>query len=714
MVAPVNFLPLVVVLVLLGLVALSPVVGRINRVFRRIAIAIFGDYVRSLGGQVAERKRQLRAAHIGTTYRTYASVTLLYATVLALTGSVLGVYLFAGILTVLAIPPETMQAILPSQFQFLVGLLELPTLTPGELFFLLLVSSGTIGVAAGLGTYWFRWYQPRYLADVRQRKIDRSMVGTIAFIYAMSRGGISFPKIMKTINENAGIYGASAEEMGVAVRDMEWHGTDLLSAMERLAQQTPSEDFQDFIENLTNVLQSGQNLSNFLRDQYERYVDKEQAQQERFLDLLSTLAEGYISLFVVGPLLLITILVVIGLVGLGRTIEMLQAIIYLIIPLSSAMFIIYIDTLTETLTITREETDLKAWSSELQDIPLGATMDTDGERVDRTGMTSDGGQMSAEQRAAIERTNIERLNAYRRLRKVLNILRSPKQTLLRRPERILYLVVPVAVVVLLARLWRPVMTGTLTVRVIDDLLIQSTLFVLGSFALIQELHTRRIRRIDRSIPDFLDRLASVNESGMSFIRSLRNISRNELGPLTEEIDRIERDIEWGAEAGGALKRFERRVPSRAVTRVVTLLTNAMVASGQLGPILRVAADDAQMTQRRDRDRRQEMLTYTLIIYLSFIVFLVIIISLTAVLIPALPESAGGTGSGVAGFAGGVELGVTPGEQAIYELLFFHVSVIQGLISGLVAGQMGEGSLRNGVKHAFAMGLIAYLLFVVVL
>ncbi|MFB6300958.1 MAG: type II secretion system F family protein [Halobacteriales archaeon] len=714
MVAMVNFLPLVVVLIGLGIVALAPVVGRIKRVLRRIAITGFGEYVRSLGGQVAERKRQLRAAHIGTTYRTYASVTLLYATIFAVIGSILGVYLFAGVLSVLAIPPETMQAILPTQFDFLVGVLTAPELSATELFVLLLLSSATFGVIAGLGTYWLRWYHPRYLADIRQRKIDRSMVGTIAFVYAMSRGGISFPKIMKTINENAGIYGAAAEEMGVAVRDMEWHGTDLLSALERLAQQTPSEDFQDFSENLTNVLQSGQNLSDFLRDQYERYVDKEQAQQERFLDLLSTLAEGYISLFVVGPLLLITILVVIGLVGLGQTITMLRAIIYLIVPLASAMFIIYIDTLTETLTIARDDTDRQAWSAELQNVTLGTSTDVNEESATTADVASDGGVATDEEQAAIQQLNIERLNAYRQFREVLNILRSPKQTVLRRPTRILYIVVPVAFLALLVRLWGPATTGSLTIQVVDDLLIQSTLFVLGSFALVQELHSRRTRQIDRSIPDFLDRLASVNESGMSFIRSLRNISKSELGPLSAEIDRIERDIEWGAEAGDALKRFERRVSSRAVTRVVTLLTNAMVASGELGPILRVAADDAQMTQRRDRDRRQEMLTYTLIIYLSFIVFLIIIVSLTAVLIPALPESAGGGGGGVAGVGGGIQLGVSGTEQSTYELLFFHVSVIQGLISGLIAGQMGEGSIRNGVKHAFVMGLIAYGLFTVLL
>ena len=50
--------------------------------------------------------------------------------------------------------------------------------------------------------------------------------------------------------------------------------------------------------------------------------------------------------------------------------------------------------------------------------------------------------------------------------------------------------------------------------------------------------------------------------------------------------------------------------------------------------------------------------------------------------------------------------------AAYTLLFFHVAVIQGFFSGLVAGQMGEEDIRNGAKHATILIVLAYVLFLV--
>ncbi|MEZ5333881.1 MAG: hypothetical protein R2741_00850 [Methanolobus sp.] len=48
----------------------------------------------------------------------------------------------------------------------------------------------------------------------------------------------------------------------------------------------------------------------------------------------------------------------------------------------------------------------------------------------------------------------------------------------------------------------------------------------------------------------------------------------------------------------------------------------------------------------------------------------------------------------------------------YILMFFHGAMIQGFCSGLVAGKMGSGSVRAGLKHSVMMMSIAYLLFTV--
>ena len=46
----------------------------------------------------------------------------------------------------------------------------------------------------------------------------------------------------------------------------------------------------------------------------------------------------------------------------------------------------------------------------------------------------------------------------------------------------------------------------------------------------------------------------------------------------------------------------------------------------------------------------------------------------------------------------------------YELLFFHLSAVQAVCSGLIAGQLAEGGIADGVKHATGLLVLTYLVF----
>jgi flagellar protein FlaJ len=162
------------------------------------------------------------------------------------------------------------------------------------------------------------------------------------------------------------------------------------------------------------------------------------------------------------------------------------------------------------------------------------------------------------------------------------------------------------------------------------------------------------------------------------------------------------------DAETALYRFEDRLDTPTITRTVTLIANAMHASGDIARVLRIAADDAQDTRRLKRKRRQEMVTYIVIIYLSFVVFLVIVAALNSILIPNLPTDAAAPAGGPD--RGGPLADITSVNVEAYTLLFFHSSLVQAVCSGLVAGQMGEGSVRNGAKHATILLVVAYGVF----
>ncbi|MFB6124469.1 MAG: type II secretion system F family protein [Halanaeroarchaeum sp.] len=692
-----EFLPLVVVVALAALLGLTAISKRLDAAVSQVALGVFGSWVDARATVTRQQQQYLHSAHVGTTYRLYAARTFLYATVAAVVGSVGGVYLVATVLTVLSRAgmaerlPDIVQTLVPSP----AGL----SLVSG--FLVLLVSSATVGVLGALATYQVRWAIPKYVAGERERRIDNTIKRNVAFVYALSRSSMSFPKNLRVLARNQPTYGETAAEMAITVKEIDLLGTDVLSAIDRLGERTPSQELQEFAENLTSVLQSGQSLSAFLREQYEYFKNEEEAQQQAFLELLSTLAEAYVTVFVAGPLFLLTILVVIGLM-LGETLQFLRAMVYLILPLATLGFVVYLDTITEDVREAVSEQTVAPEAGRFTDVRVDAG---------RRGVAVPGGQ------EALTR-NRYRLHLYRRYRPILNRLGDPVRSVTERPVLVLAVTVPLALLWTLAGWWPHLAAGEFDAALYDDPIIQATLFVVATFAVTFEVANRRRKAIEMAIPDFLDRLASTNEAGMSVVESFGRVVRSDLGALSEELERTWADIVWGAPVENALARFQRRVNTPAVTRVVTLTTNAMSATNDVGPVLRIAADEAQAAKRLERERRNEMLTYTVVVYLSFFVFLVIVVALDMIFVPAIPTGGMGAGAGGLGGVAGGGIGgglqqVTAQEKAAYSLIFSHAAIVQAVASGFVAGQMGEGSVKAGAKHATVMLTIAYGIFLFV-
>jgi flagellar protein FlaJ len=556
-----------------------------------------------------------------------------------------------------------------------------------------------LGGFVGLATYLLRWWLPDVRARTRKRRIDLTFSRTVALLFALSRGGIAVPEMLRTLRRNRAVYGAAADELSLAVRDTELLGADVLTAIERIGERTPSDRFSVFCENFATVLQSGGSTSGFLREQYERHQRRAETRQSMYLDWLATFAEAYVSLLVVGPLFLITVLIVMGLISGGVT-GPLSLFVYLVIPLSNLGFVVVLDGFTGPLGSTGSET---AGSS-------GADGSDGAGRSDRSngaGATgeedgSDGNEdLTPEQRATIAD-----LTPDERARTIRSAIADPIGTVLDRPARLLYLTVPLACCWLAARVWLAWREGTLAVSTLDDTVVIAGILLTGTFALAHETRRRRIERIEAAIPELLDRLASLNEVGLSIVAAFGRLRESDLGELDDEIERIDRDVALGASVADALSRFDERVRTASVTRTVALVTNAMRASGDIAPILGVAAEEARSRRTRKRKRRQEMATYLAIIYLSFLVFLAIVFVLVTVFMPTIPSPAA---LGDSGFAGG-SVGLSEAQKELYVRLLFHASAIQGVASGFVAGQMAKGHVANGAKHAAIMLTLAYTAF----
>lgn len=713
-----RFLPLVFAIALVAILVLPTIGRRGDLVVSQIAIGLFGKHVAN-SPRKRDQVKRLRAAHHPQTHRQYASRTLLYSGIMGVAGGIIGVYLAAFVTALLELTGDQ----LPGALSVLADLAQFEQLDPSQLFVVLLLSSATVGLGLLGGTYWFRWYILEERAKNRAAAIEASLPRTVSFIYALSRSGMAFPRALSVLSKNEAVYGEAARELGVAVTDMNTFGTDVLTALDRLSERSPSDGMSEFAENLSSVVGSGRELSEFLKDQYEQLREEAASRQRQYLELLSAFAEIYVTVLVAGVLFFITVLSVIGFV-LEDTLGLIRFITYVAIPLATAGFVVYVDSATTSLRIdTIDRRALEKLRSE-EAVPDRGMASAEGDDPTRsaegdvetisasasTATQADGGTVRGAD-GAWER-NRERLAAYDRISDVYRWLRQPGTTLVRNPWSTALLTVPLAMIWIVATA-RPVPLDLLgTMEVIATPLVEGTIVVLGTYALVYEYGKRQRKRIEAQVPDFLDRLASSNNAGMTVIESIRRVTESDLGALSPELDRAWQDIELGADVKTALDRMERRIDSPAVTRAIVLVGNTMRSSGDLGPVVEIAAEESRATERLRRERRSEMLTYLVVIYIAFFVFLGIIGALVVSFVPALEAAAGAVDTESPGATGAI--GVLPDVEAIdvdaYLTTFYHVSLVQAVCSGLVAGQLGEGSLRDGVKHATVLLTIAYVVF----
>ncbi len=223
--------------------------------------------------------------------------------------------------------------------------------------------------------------------------------------------------------------------------------------------------------------------------------------------------------------------------------------------------------------------------------------------------------------------------------------------------------------------------------------------------------TRRIGKLEAEFPAMVRDISLSVKSGMTMKDAMSIAALGQYGALTPAIKRIDNMISWGVSFEDALLHFAKKYPTPLIRRTIFTLIEASRMGGQLGEILEGVATDAEEIKALERRRNSETKPYLAVCYVSYFVFLAVILIMSYVFLPMMKEAAevtagGALPSGVGQFA------VSDEDLALYNRLFFHALVVQGFFAGIVTGKIGEGKAVAGLKHSvffIVVAIIAYTL-----
>ncbi len=283
---------------------------------------------------------------------------------------------------------------------------------------------------------------------------------------------------------------------------------------------------------------------------------------------------------------------------------------------------------------------------------------------------------------------------------IKEFLKRPGSTFYEHPEYTLVISLPVALLVFVFGMrmaW-----GT---PIIDDVIIFTILIIITPPAIAFHKKFTNIDKVEEYLPTFLRDISELSRAGLTLSRSVSTVAKGEYGAMTKEVQQMDSSMSWGISFEQTLTNFSKRVPTPVIVRSVSLINQASRAGGRVSSVLEAAARDAREVKLLERERRGNMMMYVVITYMSFFVFIFVIAMLTSTFVPTMAEAARAAQASGAGSSF-----IRSFDPAQYTRLMMHAAVIQGFMSGLVAGQMGEGAVTQGLKHSIILTMIAWVVF----
>lgn len=201
-----------------------------------------------------------------------------------------------------------------------------------------LAYAGLVAVPPLMGAMTFGVMQsiPSSKAGNRAKDINMKLPYALNYISAMASAGVNIDEIFRALAGQE-VYGECAVEALGIYRDIEYFGKDSVTAMKRAIDRTPSDKWSEVLQGAITTVTSGGDLTNYFESKAERYMWENRQEQKKFVDTMGLMAETYVTAAVAGPLFLIVMMSIMGMLG-SQGPEQMYLIIYMLLPVANLGF----------------------------------------------------------------------------------------------------------------------------------------------------------------------------------------------------------------------------------------------------------------------------------------------------------------------------------------------------------------------------------------
>ena len=240
---------------------------------------------------------------------------------------------------------------------------------------------------------------------------------------------------------------------------------------------------------------------------------------------------------------------------------------------------------------------------------------------------------------------------------------------------------------------------------VNIVLVLPFLFFLTPYLFLKLYALKKIETKMHVIPRFLRDIVDNVESGMDLISSIKNTSNTEYSVLNEDIIKLINQLSWGVEFEKAFLNFASNVGSATLKRDFLLVIKARKVGGHVEKILRELSEKINTENLRNKERKSNLASNTFTGYISFVIFIFIIILIYNSLFIDIGAAVGNAENQ----NDLVDENTIANDEKLstYLSLFIFLSYELAILSGFLFGLMQENNIISGAPHVVMLIVITF-------
>jgi flagellar protein FlaJ len=177
-------------------------------------------------------------------------------------------------------------------------------------------------------------------------KLENQLAYSFGILGVLAAAGMNLERLFERIaySESNPVLADLAKRF---LRDIKVFGLDTETALVEVAQHSPSEAFAKMLDSISVAHKTTGSIHDLVMFESSRLLQEKRDKLRKTIGSLAVMAELYITIVVVGPIIFIVMMAIFGLLpsgGLPDPISIINLIVFIGIPALSVMFILLLDT----------------------------------------------------------------------------------------------------------------------------------------------------------------------------------------------------------------------------------------------------------------------------------------------------------------------------------------------------------------------------------